>query len=106
MTIPVISGLTAPQGFVFSLIPVSVLDGSGAALGKTCGGCAKLKSNNGSECYWCGGFGIRFSLPANAKSWMRTLESDHWAFPFAEIRAWGNACLDVASFGKDEALAS
>jgi hypothetical protein len=47
---PAISGLTAPQGFVFSLFLVPVRCGSGAALGEIERKCVKPKSDGGSEC--------------------------------------------------------
>jgi hypothetical protein len=66
---PAISGLTAPQGFVFSVFPVPALGGPGAAFRKLLRGVASgAKSDNGSECYWCGGFDIRFDVAASSSS--------------------------------------
>src|SRR5271163_712320 len=48
---PAISGLTAPQGFVFSLFPVPALGGPDAAFRELLRGVASgAKSGNGSEC--------------------------------------------------------
>jgi hypothetical protein len=66
---PAISGLTAPQGFVFSVFPVPALGGPGAAFhGFLRGAASGAKSDNGSECYWCGGFDIGFDVTTSSSS--------------------------------------